>query len=223
MSDPHPDSPVPRATARQWWPVVTAVLLVLGSMATRSTLEQTHAFDEGASLQAAGKVDDAIVAYRRALRWYTPWGPRHADAAAALRAIADASSKVRPERAVRALDGLRSGLLASRSLFQPNAEALAYANRTVPGLLVRVADRQGDKRDKAALLARFTADYARPVGVPGWVSALVSLGFVLWMLGLIMAWRRGVGDDGLWRRAGWPWLGASVGGFATWALAMWLA
>ena len=222
MSEPSPTESSAAPSAKRWWPIVAAVLLVLISLGVRSTREQIAAFDQGETLEAAGKVEDAIVAYRWSLRWYTPWGPSHGAAASALRRIGDESAASRPDRAVRALDALRSGLLASRSLFQPNADALAYANATIPALLVRVADRKGDKRDKKALLTRFTADYARPVGVPAWLSLLVSLGFLLWMGGLVMAWHRGVGEDGRWRREGWPWIGASVGGFVLWVLPMWL-
>ncbi|MCO4762936.1 MAG: hypothetical protein KC502_15580 [Myxococcales bacterium] len=207
---------------RRWWPVAAAVALVLLSMGVRSTNEQVSAFDKGVASEKSGDIEDAIVSYRWALRWYTPWGPNHADAAVALRKIADEATQARPARAVRALDALRSGLLASRSLFQPRAADLTYANQTIPALLVRVAERKGDKRPKAKLLARFTADYARPVGVPGWLSLLVSLGFLLWMGGLVMTWHRGVGEDGRWQRAGWPWAGAAVGGFVVWTLAMWL-
>lgn len=223
MTSPTPTQPDETPTRRRWWPVAVAIVLVLASLGVRSTREQINAFDRGAAFEQAGDTERAIVAYRWSLRWYTPWGPRHGDAAAALRRIADATAEARPDRAVRALDALRSGLLASRSLFQPNADALAYANRTLPGLLVRVADRSGDKRDPKALLARFSADYARPVGVPGWVSGLVSLGFLLWMFGLVMAWHRGVAEDGRWRKQGWAWLGASVAGFIAWVLPMWLA
>ena len=225
MPDPTPTTQAtepPVRSATRWWPVVAAVLLVVISLGVRSTHEQMAAFERGAAFEAVGQAEDAIVAYRWSLRWYTPWGPKHDAAAAALRRIADETAQARPGRAVRALDGLRSGLLASRSLFQPNAEALDYANRTVPALLVRVAERKGDKRDKKVLLTRFTADYARPVGVPGWLSALVSLGFLAWMFGLVMAWHRGVGEDGRWRREGWPWIGASVAGFIAWVLPMWL-
>lgn len=222
MSDASPTESASTPSAKRWWPVVVAVLLVLISLGVRSTNEQVTAFDKAQTLEQAGEVEEAIVAYRWSLRWYTPWGPKHGDAAAALRRIGDETAANRPARAVRALDALRSGLLASRSLYQPHADALAYANATIPPLLVRVAERKGDKRDKAALLTRFKADYARPVGVPGWLSLLVSLGFILWMAGLVMAWHRGVGEDGRWQREGWPWIGASISGFLLWIIPMWL-
>ena len=96
-------------------------------------------------------------------------------------------------------------------------------NSRIPAIMVRVADRAGDKRDPAVLLARFTADYARPVGVSAWASLAVSMGFVIWLLGIVMAFHRGFNEAGRWQREGWRWLGASAAGLACWTLAMWLA
>ena len=201
--------------------VSVAVALVLGSMGVRATMEQSKAYAEGVSQQKAGDLERAIVSYRRAVRWYTPWGPAHGDAVAALREIAEAQRKVHPEVAIRAFDGLRSGLLASRSIYQPRADDLAYANDQLPGLLARVADRLGDKRE--GLLKRFQADYQRPVGVSLWVTLGVVLGFLLWIGGLVRAWYVGVNEQGRLTGLGWRWVGGSVSGFAVWALTLWLA
>lgn len=203
--------------------VVWAALLVLAVLATRSTVEQWQAYGRAVALEHEGRVRAAVQEYRWTLRWYTPWGPVHADAAEALLQIAGQHEAADPEVAVQALDGLRSGLIAGRSFFQPRAALLQQANERLPALLVRVAQRRGDKRDPQALLARFTADYQRPVGVAAWASMLVSLGFTVWVAGLLMAFRRGVDSAGRWTPAGWRWVGISGAGFACWALAMWLA
>jgi len=212
---------VRRARRALQWPSV-AVLIILVALGTRATVEQRAAYARAVALETAGNLQDAIDEYRWALRWYTPWGPVHGDAAAALLEIGQRHANDDPERAVQAYDSLRSGLIASRSLWQPRAELVALCNQTLPKLLVRVADRRGDKRDARVLLARFTADYARPVGVSPWTSLAVSLGFVLWLGGLVMVVARGVDDEGRWLPAGWRWLAGSFAGFSAWVLAMWL-
>ncbi len=221
MTTPEPDR---QPTRRARIPVVVwAAVLVLAVLATRATWEQWQAYGRAVALENEGRLVDAVQEYRWTLRWHTPWGPVHADAANALTEIANRSEKDDPKLAVQALDGLRSGLIASRSFYQPRADLVQMVNERIPALLVRVADRSGDRRDPAALLAQFQADYARPVGVSPWASMAVSLGFVLWLAGLVLAFRKGWDEAGRWRRDGWRWLGASAVGFVCWTLAMWLA
>ena len=207
--------------SRMRWPLL-AVALVLGALSARATIEQRAAWDRAVTLEREGRLADAIDEYRWCLRWYTPWGPAHDDAADALLDLGTRLSADDPERAVQALDNLRSGLIAGRHLWQPRAELVDHVNRTIPQLLVRVADRRGDKRDPKVLLGRFTADYARPVGVGALTSLGVALGFLVWLGGLVQVVRRGVDDQGRFTRAAWPWFGASVGGFGVWVLAMWV-
>lgn len=199
-----------------------AALVVLTSLAARATWEQVCAHDRAVALHKAGDVDAAIAEYRWALRWYTPWGPAWSDAAAALWTIGAQASAAEPERAMAALDALRSGLIAGRHLWQPRADLVAEVNRTLPAVLVRVAARAGDKRDPKTLLQRFTADYARPVGVAPLTSAAVSLGFLTWLLGLLMVARRGVDANARITGTGWRWLGVAAAGFTIWTAAMWL-
>jgi hypothetical protein len=197
-------------------------------LAVRATVEQREAWNAAVAFEhkaVQGEPEalwDAVDAYRNVLRWYTPWGPDEVDAAQALLDLAARHEQNDPELAVQALDNLRSGLIASRHLWQPRKELVAECNTRLPPLLVRVADRRGDARDKSRLLAEFQAAYARPVGVGAWVSLAVGLGFLVWIVGLVMALRRGVGEDGRWRKDGWPWVGAAVVGCATWVVALWL-
>jgi len=225
-SETASDTPAQRPQAagwRRWRFPLLALALVLAAMIGRATWEQLGAYERAVAAEAAGLPERAIAEYRWTLRWTTPWGPRDGDAAAALLRIANEAEAQRPERAAFALDALRSGLIASRSLWQPRADLLAEANTRLPGLLLRVAERRGDGRDKVQLQARLQADFARPVGVPGWLALLVALGFVAWLGGLGMAWARGFDGDGAMQRAALPWLGTAVAGFALWAGALWLA
>lgn len=203
------------------WPAA-AVLLVVTSLAVRVSLLQREAWAEAVAHEKAGQLDDAIDGYRRVLRFYTPWGATD-DAAAALLELDARARADHPERSVLALDALRSGLIASRSLWQPRADLVARCNRELPPLLVRVAERTGDKRDPKVLLAQFQRDYERPVGVGPLASAAVSLGFLCWLGCLVQIARRGVDDDGRWQPAGWRWAGGALAGFAAWTLAMWWA
>lgn len=203
------------------WPLA-AVGLVLLSLSVRVTFLQREAWAEAVAHERAGRLDDAIDGYRRVLRFYTPWGATD-DAAAALLDIDARARTDHPERSVLALDALRSGLIASRSLWQPRADLVARCNRELPLLLVRVAERTGDKRDPKVLLAQFQRDYDRPVGVGPLASAAVSLGFLVWLGCLVQIARRGVDDEGRWQPVGWRWAGGALGGFAVWTLAMWLA
>jgi hypothetical protein len=209
------------------WPLLAA-LLVLGSLAARATYEQVRAFERAETLAKSGNIDEAIDEFRWTLRWYTPWGPKWTDAANALVQIADdaeqakAESGQEPMRALRALDALRSGLLAGRHLWQPRADLVAMVNARIPAVMVRVAAKTGDKRDPQQLLAQFTRDYARPVGVAPLTSAGVVLGFLAWLLGLLMLARRGLDAEARVTKTGWRWLAVAMGGFILWTLAMWL-
>jgi hypothetical protein len=209
-----------RPVRRRWlWPLLAA-LLVLTSLAVRSTMEQQAAWSRAVEYEKSGDLWRAVDEYRWVLRWYTPWGPSHDDAVAALQDLAKRAEPDDPELAMQAWDNLRSGLIAGRSLWQPRADVVAQCNQVLPPLLVRVADRRGDGRDKAKLLAQFQRDYDRPVGVAPWTSLAVGLGFALWLLGLVQVVRRGLDEDARWRPAGWPWAGAAVAGFALWSLGM---
>ncbi len=199
-----------------------AALIVLASLAARATWEQMQAYGRASTLDKTGKVDEAIDEYRWTLRWYTPWGPKWTDAAEALVRIAKSADQPEPMRAMRALDALRSGLIAGRHLWQPRADLVAYVNQTIPAVMVRVAEKTGDQRDKAQLLAQFTKDYARPIGVSPLTSAAVSLGFLAWLLGLLMLARRGLDAEARVTPHGWRWLGVAVCGFILWTLGMWL-
>ncbi len=199
-----------------------AALIVLASLAARATWEQMQAYERAAGLEKVGKIDESIDEYRWTLRWYTPWGPKWTDAADALVRIANTADQPEPMRALRALDALRSGLIAGRHLWQPRADLVAWVNGTIPPVMVRVAEKIGDKRDKKELLAQFTRDYARPVGVSPLTSAAVSLGFLAWLTGLLMMARRGLDTEARITRIGWRWLAVAVSGFVVWTLGMWL-
>ncbi|MSP92212.1 MAG: hypothetical protein EXR79_10490 [Myxococcales bacterium] len=208
---------------RRWLAPLAAVAFVVAVLAVRATWEQRAAWTRAVQAERAGATWDAVEAYRNVLRWHTPWGPDVDAACDALLDLARRHEKTTPELAVHALDGLRSGLIAARSVYQPRADLVLAAGQRLPALLVRVAERGGDKRDPGVLLAQFSADYARPVGVGAGISLAVALGFLVWVGGLTLAFHRGVDGDGHWTRGGLPWLAASLGGFCTWALALWLA
>ncbi len=206
------------------WPALAALCVVLASLGVRATVEQREAYARAVAYEHQGDLWRAVDEYRWAIRWYTPWGPDLDDAAQALVEIGQRHAQQDPELAVQALDNLRSGLIAGRSLWQPRADLVAQCTAQLPALLVRVADRRGDPRAvgpaKAKLLAQFEAAYARPVGVGPLTSAAVALGFVVWLGGIVLAVRRGVAGDGRWQPAGWRYLGVAVLGFAVWAAAM---
>ncbi len=199
-----------------------AALLVLGALAARATWEQVQAYHRAEALEKSAQLDLAVDEYRWTLRWYTPWGPKWTDAAQALVRIAKTAEQPEPLRAMRALDALRSGLIAGRHVWQPRADLVAYVNQTIPAVMVRVAQASGDKREPAQLLAQFTRDYARPIGVSPLTPAAVSLGFLAWLIGLLMIARRGLAAEARITRLGWRWLAVAVSGFVLWTLGMWL-
>jgi hypothetical protein len=212
-------------TGWQRFAPLIAVLMVLVSLGARATIEQQRAYDRGVSLEEQALAGDArwtdvIVEYRWAMRWYTPWGSHHGAAADALLRIAALRADDHPEDAVMALDGLRSALIAARSFYQPRPDLIAQVHAQIPTLLARVAERNGDKRPRAELEARFRRDYERPVGVPLHVSAAVTLGFLLWFGAAIWTVARGLEPDGRFGPRAWRGIGASALGFAMWAAAM---
>jgi hypothetical protein len=203
------------------WPLL-AVALVLISLAVRATHEQRQAYARAVAFEQKGDLWRAADEYRWALRWYTPWGPDHDRAAEALVQLGTRAAPRDPELAVQAWDNLRSGLIAGRSLWQPRSDLVAKCNQVLPSLLLQVAATRGDTRPPDQLLAQFTADYQRPVGVGTPVSLAVSFGFLAWVIGLVLAASRGTGSDGRWQRAGWRWLALASAGFALWAGALYL-
>ena len=52
--------------------------------------------------------------------------------------------------------------------------------------------------------------------------AAVSLGFLAWLIGLLMIARRGLAAEARITRLGWRWLAVAVSGFVLWTLGMWL-
>ena len=196
--------------------VSVAVALVLGSMGVRATMEQSKPTRRGPPARPATRSAPSSTA----ARWLVhPLGPR-----SRRRCSGPARDRWRSARCTQRSPSApsRPALRSAREPLdhQPRADDPA-CQRPAARAAARVADRLGDKRE--GLLKRFQADYRRPVGVSLWVTLGVVLGFLLWIGGLVRAWYVGVNEQGRLTGLGWRWVGGSIGGFAVWALTLWLA
>jgi hypothetical protein len=169
----------------------------LGVVVTRALWDGRGALSRGDEALATGDRDGAVDWYRRAARWYVPGAPHVAAAYTRLESIATAAEAAGDRvLALRAWRGIRSSILATRSLFTPHAERLEPANRRIAALM---AAEEGPEADPAVsadsreawhyeLLARDESPS------PAW-SVIALLGLALWIAGGVAFALRGVTAD----------------------------
>jgi hypothetical protein len=136
----------------------------------------------GERLLAQRDVDGAILAYRRAARWYTPGNPFSAQALDELAGIAAESERAGDlPRALAAHRAIRGAILATRSFYVPHGERLDRANDAIVRLTRGSAAGRIDPENRAAArrAAVVRALRAPPPPSVGW-SVLAVLGWLAW-------------------------------------------
>ena len=222
-----PSTPPP--TLRRRGATIAALLaVVLGLLTLRVVLSSRQALHEAVSLHAAGDVDEAIVHYRRAARWYAPGNPYSSEAIAHLEGIAlQAEREAKRERALRAWRAIRAALLSARSFYTPHSDLLRRADARIAHHMTSAStfDPRAPAVAKEAsrenqLESLRNAATRRSVGWP-----LVALiGFVTWVGGAIGFSIRAIDED---ERLILPqarrWASLVLGGLSLFALGLWLA
>ncbi len=175
--------------------------LCLGVVLTRAVWEGRSALHTADELAEAGELAEAVTWYRRAARWYVPLAPHVGRAYDRLEDIgrqAEAAGDV--DLALAAWRGVRSSIMATRSMYTPHAERLEPANRRIAALMgqqelaLRGADAQvpgGHASFEAFHYDLLAQDRAPSV----FWSIVALLGFGLWLGGGVLFAVRGVSDE----------------------------
>lgn len=109
--------------------------VLLAVLAVRVVTGSRAELGRGQSFEAAGDVDGAMLAYRRAARLYAPgnpYGPRALERLFAIGRRAEAEGD--PARALAAYRSIRGGILAARSVYVPHRAALSRAESRIAAL-----------------------------------------------------------------------------------------
>jgi hypothetical protein len=186
----------------RWRWAVLCLVVGLGVVVTRVFWDGRAALQAGDDALARGDVEGAVVAWRRAARWYAPGAPHVATAYERLAALArEADAHHDRPGALLAWRAIRSSALATRSFFQPYAAELDAANERIAILMAaeeKATDpRQDEEARRQAELALLVRDDSPNLGF----TVLALAGFAAWVGGGFWFARRGVSaDDQLDRR-----------------------
>ncbi len=206
--------------------IAAVALALVGVVAGRVVLEGRASL--GAGLAEAARGDDAaaLTHLRRATRWHLPGSPYPARAMDALAALADrAEARGDLRLARRSLEAVRSGILATRSVYTPEAARLLPTNQRIASLLAREEGPEADPgKSEAERTAYHLALLAHdPLPSVGW-SIVALAGFATFVLGAVALALRGIGaDDRLDRRASVRFAIAIVLGFSFFLVGLWRA
>ncbi len=167
---------------------------------------------------AAGRVDEAIGFYDRALHMYWPGSP---DVARSIEQLTDIALQREQTGdiagAIHAWRILRSGLYAARGLFQPYAMTIHASEDHIAALVARQTN-NGATGARELELMRRNQDPRR-----GW-SITALLGFVLWVgSALSFLWRALTADGRLLKRPAVIWALTFVAGYVLWLAGLSLA
>lgn len=202
MSDDAPGTG--RVARRRKLAALGLVLAVgLAAVVTRAVWAGSRALANGDAAQQRGELVHAVDLWRQAARWYVP-GASHVEAAyQRLEKLgSEAEQRGEIEIALAAWSGVRSSILATRSVYLPHGERLAPANERIAALMA-ARERQGageagqagaGARDDAAVAWHLERLAPIPGPSVGW-SVVALLGFATWLAGGLIFALRGVTSD----------------------------
>jgi hypothetical protein len=200
--------------------VALAVLSVRVVLASRDELARAE------SLHERGRIDAAILHYRRAARWYAPASPYPPRALERLASLAvEAEDEGQRERALSAWRSIRAAIMSTRSFYTPFEGRLESANERIAELMAAGEPPPIDagksratlRREHLALLTqprrpRLVFSFAAVVGLAVWVGAAFAFS------------RRAIDEeDRLRPRQAVRWGIAFLAGFALFAVGLALA
>ncbi len=213
------------STRRTVLAVSAALGLTVVLLWGRAVIDSHRDHDAGQAAQAAGDLPSAILHYRHAVQWHAPVGSTCDASLDALTAIGDAAAaQGDDELALFAWRSARAGIMATRHLWTPHADHLPGLHERIGLAMARqVAD--GAPPD-ASVAAGYTAqlDDWRSRSPNPWLAAGASLGFIAWIVALVMLARRGFDADGAVVRAGFArWGAVAAALFVVWVVMVRLA
>ena len=127
--------------ARKIIVAIALVALVLSMAWVRVAIDGHRARGQGDELLDAGRADEAVGYYDRALHMYWPGSPDVAHAVARLAELAaERETGDDLDGAVHVWRVLRSGLYAARGLYQPYPEVIGHAEQRLAILVARQAE-----------------------------------------------------------------------------------
>ena len=202
------------------------VALLFAAIAVRVVAGAKAELEVAEKHEQAGDADAAVVHYRRAARWYAPLSPYHVQALAALGRIgATAEQSGDVERALAAYRAVRSAVLATRSLYVPEQERLAAADKRIAALMAGLPPPQMDAGKSREQLEREHLALLQldPDPKLGW-TLLLLLGFAGWVAGAFAFSVRAIdGEDRFVRAEAIRWGSLIAVGFALFVLGMAMA
>jgi hypothetical protein len=177
--------------------IVAFVVFILVLRVVASARQELAEAD--ASL-AEGKVDSAVVHYRRAARWYAPASPYHVRALERLARLGhDAEVKGDIERALHAYRSLRGAIMATRSLYMPEPARLAAANRRIATLMAELPPPGMDAgKSKAQLRNEHLALLETIPGPNMFWTCVLLLGFACWVSAAFVFSLRAIDEHDRW-------------------------
>jgi hypothetical protein len=202
------------------------VALVIGALAVRVVYSAQQELAEAHASVAGGDLDEAVVHYRRAARFYAPGSPYHVEALERLAVLGSAAEQRGDgERALAAYRAIRGSILASRSFYVPERARLSAADQSIARLMAELplpGVDQGKSREQVRVehLALLSAD---PDPSLLWTCVLL-IGFVGWVGAAFVFCARAIdAEDRFVRREVRTWGGVIVVGFGLFVLGLALA
>jgi hypothetical protein len=208
-----------------WRWALLCIAVGLGVIVTRVFWDGRAALAAGDEAIAHGDVDGAVVAWRRAARWYAPGAPHVADAYQRLEAVArEAEAHGDARGALAAWRAIRSSVVATRSFYTPYADRLEAADERIAALMAAEEKAADPARDEAARKSFHLALLARDESPRLAYTVLALCGFAAWVGGGYWFARRGVtADDQLDRREALRAAALIVAGMAAWMIGLYWA
>ncbi|MFH0903449.1 MAG: hypothetical protein V2A73_22700 [Pseudomonadota bacterium] len=204
-----------------------AVLLVcLGVIAGRTLWDGRKALLSGDAAYGRGEVEEAIAAWRRAARWYSPAAPHVRVAYGRLESVArEAEQRGDSRQALAAWQAIRSSCLSTRSFYVPYADHLAVANERIAALMASMEGPDADpgkteEERRAWHQALLSRDPSPSVG---W-TLVALLGLAGWIGGAVLFAFKGISpEEKLNRRAAIRAVVLIAAGLLTWMLGLYWA
>jgi hypothetical protein len=185
-----------------------------------------HEFARGQTAEARGEIQQAIVHYERAIKWYTPLSKVVGLAVERLWALgATAEQQAEFALALEAYEALRASLYATQSFYVPYKDWIVRSEEKIALLMARRAPATQHAPERLPHeVARFTAMLQRDTAPhPGW-TMLIELGFFGWVGCTILLIWHATSLQGVWVwQHGIGWGSGIVICFAIWLIGMWLA
>jgi len=190
---------------------------ILGVLVFRMNYESKKEYYLGEKAHRAGKVEEAISHFDRALHWYYPGNPHIEVAAQGLWKIGQSVEGPNRKIALMAYDALRGGILSTRSFYVPHRTWLEKANGRIARLRAEEEVESNKKADIAKTVEYHQKLLAHEEQPNLFWSLVVTLGFLGWagsVAGFI--WRGFDREGRMLLRPSLPWIASTTLCFGAW-------